>query len=66
MNEPIKDILYVRNKLIIAPLSRTVWLMFSSFLIFYCYFTRLKAREVSWQNMTKSEIIGHIVLGTVQ
>ena len=35
------------DKLVIARLSRTIWPIFCSFLIFYCYFTRLKAREIS-------------------
>ena len=54
------------DKLVIARLSRTVWPIFSLFLIFGCYFTRLKAREISQQNMRNSENIGHIVLGTVR
>ena len=59
------DIFYVSGKLVIARLSRTIWPIFSSFLIFCFYFTRLKAREISQQNMRNSENIGHIVLGTV-
>ena len=38
----------------------------SSFLIFCCYFTRLKVREISQQNMRNSEDIGYIVLGTLR
>ena len=43
-----------------ARLSRTIWPIFSSFLIFCCYFTRLKAREVTQQNIRKWKNIGHI------
>ena len=57
------DIFYVSDKLVIARLSRTIWPIFSSFLIFCFYFTRLKAREISPQDMRNSENIGHIVLG---
>ena len=39
------------DKLVIAHLSCTIWPIFSLFLIFCCYFTRLKAREISQQNM---------------
>ena len=60
------DIFYDSDKLVIARLSRTIWPIFSSFLIFCCYFTRLKAREVSQQNMRNLENIGHIVLGPVR
>ena len=60
------DIFHDSDKLVIARLSRTIWPIFSSFLIFCCYFTRLKAREISQQNMRNSENIGHIVLGTVR
>ena len=37
-----------------------------SFLIFCFYFSRLKTHEISQQNMTNSENIGHLLLGTVQ
>ena len=60
------DIFYVSGKLVIARLSRTIWPIFSLFLIFCFYFTRLKAREISRQNMRNSENIGHIVLGNVR
>ena len=53
------------NKLVITRFSRTRWPIFFSFLIFCCYFTCLKAREISQQNMRNSENIGHIQLGTV-
>ena len=75
----IKNYLYIwliNNQLVIrnniyfifyfARLSRTIWQIFSSFLIFCFYFTRLKAREISRQNMRKSKDIGHIVLETVR
>ena len=39
--------------------------MFSSFLIFCCYFTCLKTREISLQNMINSGNIPHIPFGTV-
>ena len=57
---------YVSDKLVIARLSLTIWAIFSSFATFCFYFTRLKAREISRQNMRNSENIGHIVLGTVR
>ena len=53
------------DKLAIARLSRTIWPILCSFLIFCCYFTCLKARKISQGNMRNSENIGHIVLGTV-
>ena len=49
-----------------ACLSRTIWSRFSLFFIFCFYFTCLKAREISRQNMRNSENNGHIVLGTMQ
>ena len=39
--------------------------VFCSFLIFYCYFTRLKARAISRQNMGGTGNITHIVFGTM-
>ena len=35
--------------------------IFSSFLIFCCYFTHLRVREISQQNLRNSENIGHTV-----
>ena len=49
----------VSDKLVIAHLPRTIWPIFSSFLIFYCYFTRLKVCEINWQDMRNLENIGH-------
>ena len=60
------DILYVSDKLVIARFSRTKWPIISSFLIFCSYFTRLKVREVSRQNMRNEENIGHIALGAMR
>ena len=40
--------------------------IFSSFFIFCCYFTRLRARELSQQNIRNSGNIGHIILRTVR
>ena len=60
------DIFLDSDKLVIARLSRTIRPIFSSFLIFCCYFTRVKAREITQQNMRNSENIGHIVLRTVR
>ena len=65
LNEQKGDIFLVSDKLVIARLSRTKWPMFSSFLIFCYYFARLKAREITRQNMRNSKNIGHIVLETV-
>ena len=45
------------DRLVAARFSRTIWPIFFPFLIFYCYFTYLKAHEVSWQNMKSSENI---------
>ena len=64
MNKSIVDILYVSDKLVITPLLRTVWPIFS-FLVFCCHLARLNAREISKQNMKNSGIIDHIVLETV-
>ena len=61
-----RSIFHVSDKLVIANLSRTIWSIFSSFLIFCSYFIRVKAREISQQKMRNSENIGHIVLGTVR
>ena len=44
-------ILYVGNKPAIAHSPRTIWPVFSTFLIFCCYFTCLMACEKSQQNM---------------
>ena len=56
--------IYCCVKLDIVRLSRTIWPIFSSFLIFCSYLTRLKALEISRQNMRNSENIGQIVLKT--
>ena len=66
LNQQKADIFYLSDKPVIARLSRTIWPIFSSFLIFCFYFTRLKACEISRQNMKNSENIGHIVQGTVR
>ena len=66
LNQKKADIFYVSDKLVTARLSRTIWSIFSSFLIFCFYFTCLKAREISRQNMRNSENIGHIVFETVR
>ena len=66
MNEPIVDILYVSDKLVITPLLRTIWPIFSSFLVFCYYFNRLNAGEISQQNVRNSDNIGHTVFGTVR
>ena len=64
MNETALDILYISDKLVTEYLPRAIWPIFSSFLIFYCYFTHLTAREIQ-QNMRNEETIGHDVLRTV-
>ena len=66
LNEQKADVFHVSDKLVIARLSRIIWPIFSSFLIFRFYFTRLKAREISPQNMRNSENIGYIVFATVR
>ena len=45
------DISQVSDKLAIQRLPCTIWPMFSSFFIFSCYFTRLKAHEISRQSI---------------
>ena len=55
---------YVSNKLVIDRLPRTVWPIFSLFLLICFYFTRLNACEIS-----KTDIIekfGYIVLETTR
>ena len=61
MNHQALDISYVRRKLVIEHLLRTMLPIFSLFLVFW-FFTRLKVREISLQNMKNLENIGHIVL----
>ena len=60
------DILHVSDKLLFARLPRTICAIFPLFLIFCCYFTRLKACETSLQNMKNLENIGLIALTTVR
>ena len=69
INEELADLRYFAHgqyKLVITRLSRTFWPIFCSFLIFCCYLTRLKAREISRWKMGKLEHIGRIVLETVR
>ena len=67
LNKKKTDIFYVSKKLVIARSSRTILSIFSSFLMFYFYFTHIKAPEISRQKMINSENInGHIVLNTVR
>ena len=65
MNWQTVDVLHSSNKLVITRSPRTTWPIFSSFLTFCCYFTRLKAREINPQNMMHSKNIGRIALGTM-
>ena len=65
MNWQTVDVLHSSNKLVITRSPRTTWPIFSSFLTFCCYFTRLKAREINPQNMIHSKNIGRIALGTM-
>ena len=62
MDSQTVEILHVSNKLVTARLTHTIWPIFSSFLIFCCYLTRLKTGEISQQNMKFTENIFHIVL----
>ena len=66
LNYQKADIFHVSDKIVVARLPRTIWPIFPSFLIFYFYFTWLKARKISQENMRNSENIGHIVLGSVR
>ena len=66
MNYQVVNIFHVSDKLVIACLPLTIWPIFSSFLIFSCYFTRLKDYEISRQIMRNPRNIGHIALRTVQ
>ena len=61
MNHQALDISCVRRKLVIEHLLRTMLPIFSLFLVFW-FFTRLKVREISLQNMKNLENIGHTVL----
>ena len=45
MDLEIAHILHVSDKVVIARLSRTIWSVFSLFLIFCCCFTRLAKYE---------------------
>ena len=56
MNQETIDILHVSDKLVIARLPRIIWSIFSSFLIFCCYFTHLKACEIRSQVGKISEL----------
>ena len=56
MNKQTVDILYVSQKSVIARLCQTILPIFSSFLIFYCYFTSLKTREISRKIIQFSQI----------
>ena len=66
MNYQTVDILHFSDKQVIARLSRIKWPMFTLYLILYCYLARLKACEISLQNMRNSENIGHTVIGNVR
>ena len=44
------DIFYVSDKLVISRLSRTIWPIFSSFLIFCCYFSN---KSVKYEKLGK-------------
>ena len=57
---------FYSSKLVIAHLPRTIWPMFSSFLIFCNYFTSLKAPKLHWQHMGNSANTGNIVLKSVR
>ena len=43
---PGKTHFCVSNKLVIVQQPHAIWQKFPSFLIFYCFFTRLKGREI--------------------
>ena len=66
INQQALDILYVKVKLVIAPLRLTIWPTFFSFFVFCSYFTLLKAREIKQQNIRNLGNIRHILLGTVR
>ena len=57
MNLETVDILHVSDKLAAERLRQTLGPIISSFLICCCYFTCLKAHEISWQNMRNLENI---------
>ena len=57
MNWQTIDTLYASDKLVFEHLPPTVWAIFSSFLIYCCCCTCLKAREISPQNLRNSENI---------
>ena len=67
MNKQRANILHVSDKLDYRKrLLPAIWPVFSSFFVFFCYFIRLKPREMSRQNMRKLETKVHIVLGTMR
>ena len=49
------DIFHDSDKLVITYLSPTIWPIFFSFLIFSCYFTRLKAQQTKSAKYEKLE-----------
>ena len=55
INSQKLDILHVNNELVIARLPCTICPIFYSISIFSCYFTRLKAPEISRQKYEKFE-----------
>ena len=61
-NQQNLDVLYVSDKLVIARLPCTMWPIFSSFLKFCCYYTRLKSGEISETQRKTSQI----AFGTVR
>ena len=65
MNWHTIDFSHVSDKLFIKHLNCTIQSLYSSFLKF-CYFTCLKAHEISQQDVRTSENIGHVVLKIAQ
>ena len=55
----------VSDKLFIAYIPRTMWPLFSLFLIFCC-FSGLEARNLTWKNMKIIVNVGCFVLTTVR
>ena len=55
MNWQKVDILYISDKLVLASLLCTIWSLISPYLMFRCCFTRLKASQITGQNMWNFE-----------
>ena len=53
----VNYILQVSDRLVTSCLPRTIWPIFSSFLVFCCYFTRLTSCKIGRQSMRILKIL---------